>query len=308
MKTEILVWGLVFSIFPMRLFLLNWRKFQIFTVYFLASLLVLSPVRAESVKVEPVRIKRPALNAKAALVLDAKSGEVLFSKNPHMRLPAASTTKVMTALVALERLGLKDSITISAKAHGMPPSKAGLRLGRAYYARDLIIATLVSSSNDAAVALAEAVSGSEAAFCVLMNQKARDLGMFNTCFVNATGLPSKKKNQKQYSTADDLSRLIWYAARDKKVDAMMSIVKTQITGSDGRAIPLKAHNKMLWKTPGLIKGKTGWTVASRQTFVGTDYSAPKTISFAMLSSQKPWMDVERLARFGMLEAARHSFV
>ena len=242
------------------------------------------------------------VTAKSFVVVDASDGRILYGKNPNLKLPPASTTKVMTVLIAMEKLSMDDRIIIGRNAANAQPSKADLTPGANYRAADLITAALVSSSNDAAVALAEAVAGSENQFSYLMNLKARELGMNNTFFVNATGLTNKKKAQ--YSTAYDLTKLMRAAMRDKRLDEMMGITETSIVGSDGKKIPLKAHNKMLWRIPKFVKGKTGWTYASRHTFVGTNYSSNKSITFAMLSSQKPWTDIERLATFGL--ALNHS--
>ncbi len=243
-------------------------------------------------------VRLPTLTAKSAVVMDARSGNVLYSKNPHLRLPPASTTKLMTALVTLERLPLDKWVSVSRRAAGAAPSRAGLTLNAQYRVRDLLLATLVSSSNDAAVALAEAAAGSEGHFAELMNEKASQLGMNNTRFVNATGLPEERRLH--YSTAFDLSLLMRCGARDPRIDEMMGFTTAVIRGSDGRPVFIKNHNKMLWRTPGFVKGKTGWTFASRHTFVGTDYSSDKKIAFAMLSSRKPWIDIERLAAFGLL--------
>ena len=204
----------------------------------------------------------------------------------------------MTVLIAKEKLSMDQSVVIGRHATKVPPSKAGLTPGAGYTVEGLITACLVSSSNDAAVALAEAVAGSEGAFTGLMNAKARELGMPNTFFVNATGLTDKK--MKQYTTAYDLTTLIRAASRDKFLDDAMGITKTSIRGSDGKLIALNAHNKMLWRIPKFVKGKTGWTSASRHTFVGTNYGTNKSIAFAMLSSQKPWADIELLASFGLV--------
>ena len=245
-------------------------------------------------------VANPSLSAKSAIIVDSRNGGILYSKNPHLRLPPASTTKVMTALIALEKLPLKKKVPASRQAVNAAPSKAGLTLGAEYTVAALIVATLVSSSNDAAVALAEAVAGSEEGFVKLMNAKARRLGMLDTQFVNATGLPEKDRQKKQFSTAYDLTRLMRAAAKDKRIDYVMGITFATIRGTDGRAIVLRSHNKMLWRTPKFVKGKTGWTFASRHTFVGTDYAPHKQIIFAILSSKKPWVDIERLASFGLL--------
>lgn len=249
-------------------------------------------------------VQPPFLDAQSAIILDFNSGRVLYNKNSFAKLPPASTVKVMTAVIALERLPLDRPVAVSRLAFNASPSRAGLTCFATYKARDLIIATLVSSSNDAAIALAEAVSGDQENFAQLMNAKAKSLGMVNTNFINATGLPDKQ-NKEQYTTAYDLARFMQYAARDKRIDQIMGIMTTAISGSDGRHILLKSHNKMLWLTPKYVKGKTGWTMASKHTFVGTDYSENKKIAFALLGSKKPWTDIERLASFGYLVQANN---
>ena len=280
------------------------RKYRLFWPALVLSFLFLatSNVWAHS-------YRRLSLTARSAVILDANSGRILFAKNPRLRLPPASTTKVITAMIALERLSMNDLVLVGSHAVDMAPSKAGLVAGTRYSVKDLVTAMMVSSSNDAAMALAEAVSGSEASFVKLMNEKAARLGMKDTHFINATGLPSRNRIQEhhQYSTAYDLSRLMWYASRDCRLDQMMAIKDTAIRGNDGREIFLKTHNKMLWKTPGLVKGKTGWTLASRHTFMGTNYASPKMFTFAMLSSRDPWIDIRRLATFGTMIAAKNRF-
>jgi len=243
-------------------------------------------------------LKAPSLSAKSAIVVDVTTGKVLYAKNAYAKLPPASTAKIMTALVALEKLPLDRMVTVSARATQVSPSKAGLTPLAQYKVGDLLIAALVSSSNDAAVVLAEAVAGSEEAFAALMNGKAKKLGMFDTHFVNATGL-NEKKNE-QFTTAYDLTKLMRAAAKDKRLDEILGITTTFIRGSDGKLIFIRNHNNMLWRTPRFVKGKTGWTWSSQHTFVGTNYEADKTIAFALLKSKKPWTDIERLAYFGIL--------
>ncbi len=238
------------------------------------------------------------LSARSAVIVDADDGGVLYQKNAHLKLPPASTTKLMTALVAMDHLPAKRLIPVSRNAAGQTPSRAGLKAGVRYRAGDLVTAALVASSNDAAVALAEAVAGSERRFADMMNKKARQFGMKNTHFVNATGLPDPGK--RQVSTAYDLALLMRRAMKTKRIDSTMGITTTRFQGNDGRWISLRNHNKMLWRRPKLVKGKTGWTFASRHTFVGTDYAPDKRITFAMLNSKDPWVDIERLATFGLI--------
>ncbi len=280
------------------------RIFRFLVVPLLFSLLVSLPSEVFASQYRSIY-----LTARSAVIMDANSGRILFAKNPRLRLPPASTTKVMTAMIALEKLPLDARVVVGNNAVAMAPSKAGLEAGVSYSVRDLVTAALVSSSNDAAVALAEAVSGNEESFVLLMNEKAARLGMNDTHFINATGLPAHNRaiEKRQYSTAYDLSRLMWYASRDHRIDQIMAITETAIRGSDGHVIFLRSHNKMLWKTPGFIKGKTGWTIASRHTFMGTNYASPKMFTFAMLSSRDPWMDIKRLAVFGSSLSAKSRF-
>ncbi len=241
-------------------------------------------------------MRSPEVNARAAIVMNAKTGKILYTKNPYLRLPPASTTKVMTAILVLEKLKMDQPILVSQNACNVSPSKANLTVGATYRMKELLVATLVASSNDAAVALAEAVAGSEAEFTKLMNAKAKKLGMKDTYFVNATGLPDKKGLQQ--TTVQNLGLLMRHAARDKRIDEIMGITFAEFRGSDGKTLSIRSHNKMLWRMPKFVKGKTGWTSASQHTFVGMDYDKQKEIVFAMLHSRKPWNDIEKLATFG----------
>ena len=245
----------------------------------------------------------PSLTAQSYAVVDIADGLILHGKMPNKHLPPASTAKVMTVLVAMDFLPADFPVKIGRNAVNTSSSKAGLTRGGAYSASDLVKACLVASSNDAAVALAEAVAGTEARFADLMNERAKKLGMNDTRFANATGLTNTRG--RQYTTAYDLTKLMREAIKNKRIDEMMGLLETQIRGSDGRTITLRAHNKMLWKTPKFVKGKTGWTTASRHTFMGTNYESHKSIAFAILSSKKPWADIERLASFGVVLARKH---
>lgn len=269
---------------------------------FLSSVLVPALLFCPAAEAKSKKASRPYLTAQSYALVDARSGSFLHGRAPNKRLPPASTAKVMTVLVALETLPPGRPVTVGRNAVNVSPSKAGLTPGERYRAIDLVKACLVASSNDAAVALAEAVSGGEREFAARMNARAKELGMADTRFVNATGLSDKK--QKQYTTALDLTKLMRAAIKDRRIDEMMGLIETTIRGSDGKVLILRAHNKMLWRAPKLVKGKTGWTHASRHTFVGTDYVKRKSIAFAMLSSERPWTDIERLAAFGAVLSRR----
>lgn len=143
------------------------------------------------------------LSAKSAIITNFETGEVLFAKDENERLPAASVIKIMTALVALERNKFSDTFTVSEKAAKVGENSMVLTQGEKLTLRELLYGLMLVSGNDAAVAIAEGVSGSEEAFVKIMNEKAKELGLKNTKFINASGLDVD--GQEQYSTAYDLS-------------------------------------------------------------------------------------------------------
>lgn len=162
------------------------------------------------------------IKSKAAVVMDAETGRLLYAKNPDLRLLPASTTKLMTALVVLERAKLSDVVTISKKVSLTPAMRVGLKEGDRVTIETLLYAALMKSANDAAVALSEAVGGSEEQFVILMNRKAIALGANDTRFINANGLPGKG----QYITAYDLSKIMRAAI---KYPVLREILNTRIT-------------------------------------------------------------------------------
>lgn len=248
------------------------------------------------------------VDAWTAVIMDAETGRVLYEKNPDIKLPPASTTKVMTAIVALERLPFGADVIPSKKAVYVEPTIAGLKEGVRYKLEDLLKAVLIKSANDAAVAVAERVAGSEKEFVKLMNEKAAQIGMEDTLFVSASGLPTGKKDA-QHITARDLAKMMRYAARHKEILEYMSIKETNISGSDGANIYLKSHNKTLFLFEDAPWGKTGYTKQASRTFVGTDPSLKPAIVFGLLKSEDLWNDVIELKRKGLLarELSRRSW-
>lgn len=238
-------------------------------------------------------IKSPYLTARSAVIVRASDGVVVYGKSPLLKLHPASITKIMTAVITLEGFELDKEVVISAKAANIEPTRAGLSKGARYSIRDLLKASLLSSANDAAVAIAEGIAGSEEEFAAIMNKKARALGMKDTLFVNATGLPDTIK---PYSTAYDLTTLMREACRLPLFIKIMNLKEAVIKGSDGKTIELRNHNKMLWRKPGVI-GKTGYTFSARHCFVGMDLSTDNPLAFAILSSKKPWDDIRKLLIF-----------
>jgi D-alanyl-D-alanine carboxypeptidase (penicillin-binding protein 5/6) len=236
------------------------------------------------------------VTARAAILIDNQTGEVLWQHNQDLRLPPASTTKIVTAMVALQSGRLDDSLTVSAQAAGAPPSKIGLRPGWRMRLRDLLYALLLNSANDAAVAIAEGVSGSVPEFAERMNAEARLLGATNTHFVNPNGLPAEN----HYTTARDLATMFAHALRNPVFETIVSTKTTTVWPAAGstRRIALHNHNRLLGNYRIQVVGKTGWTRAAKKCFVGAARADGREIGVAVLGSTDVWGDLKRLLEYG----------
>ncbi len=202
------------------------------------------------------------ITSQAAVVMDASTGEILYGKNSNHLLPPASTAKLMTAIVVIEKANLTDIVTISHKASQAHPVKAGFKKGDKVTIEALLYAALVKSANDAAVALAEAAASSEEGFVSLMNQKAASIGAVNTKFINATGLPGGG----QHITAIDLSIIMRYAMSHPKLREILATPSAEVSTEKGKAIFLRNTDKLLWSDEEIIGGKTGYTWTAKHCF------------------------------------------
>ncbi|MBF0493977.1 MAG: D-alanyl-D-alanine carboxypeptidase [Candidatus Omnitrophica bacterium] len=248
-------------------------------------------------RVEPV-IRNLELSARSAVIMDAESGCILYAKNADLRLLPASTAKVMTVIVALENRDLDSLIKASPNVKRVETTRVGLTPGAEYKLRDLVLAALINSANDAAITIAEGISGSEEAFAELMTEKAKKLGMFNTEFTTASGLPQKPKDT-QYTTAYDLAVMMRYVTRNAFILETMSQRFGVIQGSDGKKIYLRTHNRTVRRNSDVVWGKTGYTRRAKKTFVGCDASLKPKIVFAMMKSDNLWVDVKKLKCAGL---------
>ncbi|HZV47482.1 MAG TPA: D-alanyl-D-alanine carboxypeptidase family protein [Thermodesulfovibrionales bacterium] len=220
------------------------------------------------------------VHSRAAVVMDASTGNLLYAKNPDLRCPPASTTKLMTAIVAIENLPLTHVVTISKNASQVSPHKAGFKEGDKVTVEELLYAALLGSANDAAVALAEAVAGTEDKFAALMNKKASLIGARDTQFINANGLPGPG----QYITASDLSKIMNYALNYPKLKQIINTRVAEISTEKGRSISLRNTNRLLWSEEGLVGGKTGYTRTARHCFVCVAERENDTVVVALLGS------------------------
>ena len=200
-----------------------------------------------SAQAQPLEREAPvALTAPCYLLMEAETGTVIFEKNADERRPVASVTKLMMALLLLERIengqmALTDPVTVSKNAAAAPGSTALLDAGAVYPVGDLLRAAIVASGNDSAVALAEHAAGSESSFVALMNQKAADMGLKNTVYVNCTGLPAEG----QYTCARDVAAIARAVCRYPLYFENSSLWLSQITHPSGRVTDLTNTNRLV---------------------------------------------------------------
>lgn len=237
------------------------------------------------------------LTAYSAVLMNTWNKRAVYSKKPYVKLAPASTVKIMTALVVLNKSALNKKVIVSRRATFMPPSRVDIKRGEEYSTEDMLKALLLNSGNDASVALAESVAGTEKDFVKIMNEMARKIGCRNTCFKTSNGLPAKG----QYSTAYDLALIMREAAKDKRLLDILRIKEAEIVElNSGRRIKLKNHNKSLWKdTPYLILGKTGYTIKAGQCFLGyINYNKRHNLIVVVMRGRKLWPDLKELAEKG----------
>ena len=253
---------------------------------------------------------QPEVAALSAVLINAETGEILYAKEPHRRLPPASTTKVLTALVTLENANLGQRVLVSPQAASAPPSRIGLRAGESVRIEDLLYGLMLKSGNDAAETLAEAVGGSVSGFSQLMNAKARQIGAHDSYFMNPHGLP----DENHYSSAHDLALIFNRAIQNPRFaeivgthSASLHIRNGAEFGGDGRMVPVRNHNRLLTSYAGTIGGKTGYTIKARRCFVGEADRGGVRLIVAVLNSPNSgtlWRDARSLldygfARYGM---------
>ncbi len=237
------------------------------------------------------------IHSRAFVVMDASTGQVLYTKDSNRLLPPASTTKLMTAILTLENEDLSSVVTISKSASAVSPSKAGFKQGDKVTIEGLLYAALLKSANDAAVALAEAVAGTEGHFVHLMNRKAVSIGAMSTKFINSTGLPGPG----QYITALDLSSIMRYAMRYAKLREIIGTSEARISTEEGKAVLLKNTDKLLWSDNQVIGGKTGYTRSAKHCFVCAAEHGEKTIIVSILGSPSRktlWQETKKLIAKG----------
>lgn len=227
----------------------------------------------------------PEVSARSAITIEAESYDVIFEKNAYEKLPMASTTKIMTALVVLETMPLDRVFTVDPSAVGTEGSSAYLEKGDTLTVEAALYALLLQSANDVAVALAMEVCQSVDKFVSLMNQKAKELELYDTSFANPSGLP----DDNHYTTAYDLARL-GAVCLDNADFARIVSSKSASVKISGKDRTFVNHNKLLSLYEGAIGIKTGFTKESGRCLVGACKKNGVTVVTVTLSASNDWKD------------------
>lgn len=257
--------------------------------------------KQESGDTEPIE-RQPKLHALSALLMDAANNRVLYEKNGYDKMPMASTTKIMTCIVALENSNPRDVVKVSAYAAKMPDVQLNIRAGEQYYMGDLLYSLMLESHNDVAVAIAEHVGGSVEGFAKMMNNKAKELGCEHTNFVTPNGLDAEE----HYTTARDLAVIASYAIQNEE---FIKVTNTSVYSfqeiKKGRSHSVSNKNRFLHMMEGAIGVKTGFTGDAGYCFVGAIKRPDRTLISVVLGCGWPpnknlkWVDTRELMAYGV---------
>lgn len=236
-----------------------------------------------------------SVSAHSAIAIQAQTGEVYFEKNSHEKLPMASTTKIMTALVALENCDINKEISVSKDAVGVEGSSVYLYENERLTLENLLYALLLESANDAAAAIAIEIGGSVEGFAAMMNDKARELGLENTSFENPHGLDSEN----HYTTAYDLAKITMAAMQNPIFEKIVSTYKRVIplNGNEGARVLIN-HNKLLKNYDGTIGVKTGFTKKSGRCLVSAAEHDGVRLICVTINAPNDWQDHENMLDLG----------
>ena len=237
----------------------------------------------------------PPVSAKSAILIEEKTGNILYEKNIYEKLPMASTTKIMTALVAIENTEPDKIVKVSQNAQGVEGSSVYLVKDEEITMQNLLYGLMLSSGNDAAVAIAEATSGSVESFVKLMNKKALAIGANSTSFANPNGL----EDANHYTTAYDLALITKCALSNKELRTIVSTkekVVPRLGVDNGRY--LKNHNKLLWRYEGCTGVKTGFTKKAGRCLVSSAERDGKNLICVTINAPDDWNDHTKLLDYG----------
>jgi serine-type D-Ala-D-Ala carboxypeptidase (penicillin-binding protein 5/6) len=263
----------------------------------IAAILISAPFRARA-----DAATSPFDNPPSSYLLQV-NGQILRERNPNLRRAPASLTKIMTALIVLEKCRLDDVVTVSRGAALETGSRIGLRRGQKFTVRDLLAATLIASANDAARALADHTAGNQKAFVTQMNARAQSLNLKNTRFTNACG----HDHAGLYSSAHDLAILAEHALRSPAFTDLVGRHTMRITTlKGGRTYNLRNKNRLIGTYPGALGVKTGTTPNAGQCLVALAQRQDKKVLLVIMHAKNRWLTAPAMldAAFGANSAAK----
>lgn len=239
------------------------------------------------------------VKALGAVLMDMDTGRILWGKNENEPLAMASTTKIMTAIIAIESGKLDETITVSKRAQSAPEVKMGIKEGEQYTLKDLLYAMMLSSYNDTAVAISEHLGGTVENFCETMTEKAKDLGCTDTVFKTPNGLDLEN----HHSTAKDMAIITAYALKN---DIFREVIKTlAYTVKGTRTFDVTNKDRLLTEYEGAIGVKTGFTGKAGHCFVGAAKRNGLTLISVVLGSgwgttgkEQKWIDTKNILNYG----------
>lgn len=244
------------------------------------------------------------LNAKAAVIMDAESGKILYGKSKDQKMPNASTTKILTCLYIIKHCDLDQMAVVSKNASTQPKVRLGVRERETYKVKDLLYGLMLESYNDCAVVLAEHAEGSVEKFEKKVNEMAKKMGASDTHFVTPNGLDGTDKDGRHETTAQNLAKIMAQCIQNKK---FLEITRTKqytfMDGSRKRTFTCNNHNALLSTMQGAVSGKTGYTSKAGYCYVGAVKQKNMTMTFSVLASGWPphktykWNDVRKLVQY-----------
>ena len=256
------------------------------------------------------KVKPSDLYARSAVLMDAETGRILFGKNKDEQMPMASTTKIMTCILALENGNLSDKAEVSSAASAQPKVKLGMTQGQTFYLKDLLYSLMLESHNDSAVAIAECIAGNVDKFADMMNKKASELGCNSTYFITPNGLDGQDENGIHHTTAEELGRIMRYCIMESPQKEMFLEITQADTYTftdckEEKSYTCVNHNTFLKMMDGALSGKTGFTGDAGYCYVGALRKEEKTLIVALLACGWPnnkgykWSDTRKLMTYGL---------
>jgi len=281
------------------------RLFRLRIILIFTAVVLLIPQIAYGQEIQEKEYIGPEVSSEAAVLMDRESRRVLCEKNASRRRPIASTTKIMTAILAIEEGDLDDTVEISERAAHTGGSSVWLEAGEEKTLEELLYGLMLRSGNDAAVAIAEHLSGSVEEFSKMMNRKAREIGAKKTSFKNPHGL----HHEEHYSTAYDMALITSYAM-DNSVFYQISSAPWAVISWPGHEWDrvLRNQNKLLDIYQGADGVKTGWTTPAGRCFVGSATREGTQLVAVVLNAPDMWSDTEKLLDWGFSEYQREKLI